>query len=104
MKKFVLALVFALVASVAMAATHQIQACTTDHKAATLTVDITDGSSDAIVANVIEAFTKAANTNTAEKLVSEDGFMSFVQGLTEEAWEALTVTAPPSITDAPQCK
>jgi ABC-type glycerol-3-phosphate transport system substrate-binding protein len=104
MKKFVLALVFALIASVAMAATHSIQACTTDHKAATLTVDIQDGSSDAIVQNVIQAFNKAAAKNTADTLLNGNGFKDFVEGLTEEAWDALTIENPPTISDAPQCK
>lgn len=104
MKKFVLALVFSLVASVAMAATYSLQACTKDHKTATLTVDIADGSSDAIINTVKTAFANAAKKDTAEELVSGSGFEDFVEGLTEEAWDALTISAPPTITDAPQCK
>lgn len=104
MKKFVLAIVFALMASVAMAGTYQIQGCTKDHKAATLTVDITDGSSDAIINTVKTAFIKAAAKNTVDSLLEGEGFNDFVMGLTEEAWEALTLTGPPTISDAPQCK
>lgn len=78
--------------------------CTTDDKIAVLFVEVQDDAPLQIVGkNIQEAFDKAANTLTAEKLVTKEGYTLFVSGLSERTKKVLEVPEPPQIFPGP-CK
>ena len=104
MKKLFLALLMALSIAVSISAkTFSATGCTADHKAVSLGIDIKDDTLAAIRAGITAAFAKTAAAMSYEVLLSSEGFMAFVNSLSEEEYNAIdSLSGPPEITG--ECK
>lgn len=104
MKNLIVA--FALIlttASLAIAKDITFQGCTTDHKQTALTLNINDEAPVATIAEVKAAFAKTASSLSAADLVSEVGFKTFIENLSETAYAVIDeINGPPQITGS--CK
>lgn len=97
--KSILLILLLLIGSISLAAKDlNIQACTSDYRSATLSLDFSDSASKTIENEVKAAFVKTASGLTAEELVSGHGFDVFLSNLTQEDYDAIIgINAAPII-------
>ena len=90
-----LALFAALLTTTVSAKDIVVSGCTKDQKAVVLTIDVKDETSDAVAADIRQVFASTARSLTAAVLLSQEGFVAFINGLTEEDYDAIQEIAGP---------
>lgn len=80
-----------------------VKACTADGKNVGLVVTIDDDAPVSVLKNVSQAFTNAAASLPAARLITVEGFKLFAAGLSDESKEVTEVPGPPRILDG-SCK
>lgn len=100
MKNQLIAFVIALsLGATLLAKDLALTACTSDKKEATLGVTFNDEVTAVVEGDVQKAFTDAAKGMTAEALLTREGFLAFVAGLSDEdRGYIVSITGAPEIT------
>lgn len=104
MKSIVIATLLSLtLAATAFAKPASFKSCTADQKVTILYVEVEEHAGESVLKNLKKAFDGAANALPASRLVTKEGFLLFVSGLSDEAKAVTDIPQPPQIVEG-SCK
>ena len=100
MNRLFLAVALALsLSTVALAKELALTGCTLDKQAVAVVIDVVDITDHPVAEHIQTAFANAASQLTAEELLGEPGFVTFVSGLDETDFTAINyIAGPPTVT------